>query len=871
MPCATAVAGDIFLSCTGLEADGVGVCKPKLEPFDFCVEDSQCASGACVALEFTDIGQVLAAFGACNSDTSCAEAALAALGFSSAAEVATTNGCSPNADGTGSCNVCCVNDSSLGAPCDSDDSDQCANGTWSCNPDALVQSVVATFTEQPLEQATCVEYVQPTMLVVTTTQSGFGTLVKSSMDGDHVQTLVAGIDPDSVVIDQKRNQVFWTHHDDTIMRAELDGSNSSVLYDPFAAPYGLAIDVSGEKLYWTSKGGNPRVMRANLDGTDVETVVSGPCTNNRCRGLAFDPVNKRVYWAEGLEGGKIMSAGTTAEDIAAFDNAQQVYVMEGRASGLAVDAPNSMLYWTETGAESTHNAVRSSFLDGSSVNTIFDGSDGLIEPGHIEVDPLGQQLYFTDRSAGRLYRSATTGGELTLLLEGLKEPRGIALNNRVACSASDAFIVCGEETVTDLVEMCTGIDDNCDGQVDEGFEQLKEVCGVGQCVGGALECNVAGDGYTCATAPGGTQDKSSPEVCDGVDNNCDGIADNDLPIAPLVGKNHGVCEGYRQVCGGADGWVDPDFSAIPGFEATEVSCDGIDNDCDGETDEALTAPPADLNIGVCASATKVCYGAGGWQEPNYFKIAGYQTDETKCDGLDNDCNGEIDEELTAGLADLQKGVCAGALEVCGGFAGWQEPNYHDSTDAYEGSQEASCDGVDNNCSGIADDTFKIGQGCDPDGDGCYNGLRVCSAAGNTFTCDTDVEPFEACDGFDNDCDGETDEGYSDQFGLACDGDDSDQCKNGVFTCLPNGELGCPETEENIEEVCNGEDDDCDGLVDEDDVCSAMCPVIMGEAPIVDCTILGDTSTPVWDGVAVEGEVELLAFGTVDFVGTIRPR
>jgi hypothetical protein len=867
VPCATEVAGALFMSCTGLDSSGIGVCKPKLEPFNFCVEDNQCASGACVPLDLVDLGQSLAAFGACNSEASCGQAAIAALGFTDPAVLAATNGCALSQAG-GSCNVCCMNNSSLGAPCDSDDTDQCSNGTWTCSSEALIQSIVSEFTGQPLTPESCVEYVQPTALFVTTTQSGFGTVVYSSLDGAHVQTLVAGIDPDAVVVDKKRGQMFWTHHDDTIMTAALNGTNSQVLYDPVAAPYGMAIDVSGEKLYWTSKAGNPRVMRCNLDGTGVETVVSGPCTNNQCRSLAYDTNAKRIYWAEGLEGGKLMSAGTTDEAIAALDNAQIVLGLSGRSSGLAVDAPNGKLYWTETGTEAAHNAVRSADLDGQNIATLFDGTDGLIEPGHIEVDVLGQRLYFTDRTGGKLYTATVDGGDLTALLDGLLEPRGIALNNRVACTISSGFIECGAETVTDLVEMCTGWDDNCDGQVDEGYEQLQEVCGVGQCIGGALECNVAGDGYTCATAPGGTQDKSSPETCDGIDNNCDGTADNGLGDAPFIASNTGVCEGTRQVCGAQDGWVDPDLSSIAGYEANELTCDGLDNDCDGETDESLDAPPADLSTGVCHTASKVCYGAGGWQEPNYFKITGYQLDESKCDGLDNNCNGEIDEDLTAGLADLQKGVCEGALETCAGFGGWQEPNYHDYTNAYEGSQEASCDGVDNNCSGIADDSFKIGQGCDPDGDECYNGIRVCSAAGNSFACDTDVEPFEACDGFDNDCDGEIDEGYSDQFGVACDGDDDDQCKNGVLTCLANGQLGCPESEENIEEVCNGEDDDCDGAIDEDDVCSAMCPVIMGEDPIVDCTILGDTSPAVWDGVAVEGQVAFLAFGTVDFVGTL---
>ena len=64
VPCASQVAGEVFTECTGLESEGLGLCKPKLEPFDFCVEDAQCASNSCVNLNIAAVGQVLAAYGA---------------------------------------------------------------------------------------------------------------------------------------------------------------------------------------------------------------------------------------------------------------------------------------------------------------------------------------------------------------------------------------------------------------------------------------------------------------------------------------------------------------------------------------------------------------------------------------------------------------------------------------------------------------------------------------------------------------------------------------------------------------------------------------------------------------------------------------
>ena len=139
--------------------------------------------------------------------------------------------------------------------------------------------------------------------------------------------------------------------------------------------------------------------------------------------------------------------------------------------------------------------------------------------------------------------------------------------------------------------------------------------------------------------------------------------------------------------------------------------------------------------------------------------------------------------------------------------------------------EEVCDSQDNDCDGQTDEGFPVDEPCDgSDPDSCTEGLFFCDPA-NGLQCDEIGGPGreELCNGEDDDCDGQTDEDFV--IGLECDGEDDDDCADGQYVCGASGKgLVCDEAGLGRQETCNAEDDDCDGLVDDgaDEFCQTAC-------------------------------------------------
>ncbi len=375
-------------------------------------------------------------------------------------------------------------------------------------------------------------------------------------------------------------------------------------------------------------------------------------------------------------------------------------------------------------------------------------------------------------------------------------------------------------------EQCDGVDQDCDGVPDQN-ENITRACydgpggtnGVGVCHGGTQTCT----GATFGACNG--EVVPSAEVCNGLDDDCKNGADDGL-IVDVDGDGARACGSCGAPAAPNCDCNDGNGAVHPG--ATE-HCDGVDEDCDGVLDqnENITRQCYDnflpaggtAGVGACSFGTQSCTGA------SFGTCTGDGTgasDTESCNNIDDNCNGSTDEGL---IVDVD-GDGSRACGTCGAPAA---PNCdcNDGDGAVHPGRGEVCNGVDDNCNGLTDERNAAG---DPLQQSCYDGpggtrnVGVCRGGqqqclGGAFAgnpCNGEVLPSaEICDGLDNDCVNGADDGLITDV----DGDGVPACTS---ACLlpPFSASNCdcddgdPNNAPGRNEVCDGQDNNCNGVIDE---------------------------------------------------------
>ena len=264
-------------------------------------------------------------------------------------------------------------------------------------------------------------------------------------DGSGSRTLVTGCRlPDGIAVDLEAGHLYWTdmgvpdRNDGKIERADLDGANRKTIIPEGATftPKQMHLDKKNGKLYWCDREGM-RVMRSNLDGSEIETLVEaghgeGDRRNlsNWCVGIAVDTDHGHIYWTQKGpdkgERGRIFRANIEIPAGQTAANRRDITVLfDGLPEpiDLELDLKNRRLYWTDRGAPPRGNTVNCTSIDGKLSQEIV--LNHLMEGIGIALDVPGDRMFVTDLG-GSVYSARLDGTEKQVLAFAQGNLAGVA-------------------------------------------------------------------------------------------------------------------------------------------------------------------------------------------------------------------------------------------------------------------------------------------------------------------------------------------------------------------------------------------------------------------------------------------------------------
>jgi hypothetical protein len=342
---------------------------------------------------------------------------------------------------------------------------------------------------------------------------------------------------------------------------------------------------------------------------------------------------------------------------------------------------------------------------------------------------------------------------------------------------------------------CNGIDDNCNGQIDESYDPIQTRCGFGACGSNGIKSCISGIIVNSCT-PG--TPAADDATCNGIDDNCNELIDENY-ILHATNCGVGACEraGITSCVNG----IEHDSCTSGAPAALDDSCNGIDDNCNGAVDEDYVPQGTTCGIGACSSLGETSCVNG--QVVDSCTSGTPAADDTSCDGIDNNCNGFVDESYASIQTTCGAGACGstGATSCVNGIVA------DSCTSGTPAADDATCNGIDDNCNGAVDENYvSYATTC---------GVGACERAGMTSCvngaeqdgCAPGTPSAEICNGIDDNCDGAVDEDIGQTTcGLG-------ECYHTIENCIGGVSQTCNPMQGASAEICDGKDNNCDGIVD----------------------------------------------------------